>query len=100
MTEKQIPLTLDLIPEMQQCLEEAATRLGISVEQYCLSILAKELGLAQPEAVAAARRKAAADFLDRLELLHAEIFGGQTLPGDSTDLIRKAREIRDEEIHG
>lgn len=32
--------------------------------------------------------------------LRREIFAGKPLPGDSADLIREAREIRDTEIKG
>ena len=32
--------------------------------------------------------------------LQQEIFGDKILPGDSTDLIRKARAIRDAEMEG
>ena len=38
--------------------------------------------------------------IDRLAALQEEIFGGTTLPGDSADFIRDAREVRTECLNG
>ncbi len=38
--------------------------------------------------------------IERLAALREEIFGGTTLPGDSADFIREAREVRAEHLAG
>jgi uncharacterized protein (DUF1778 family) len=96
MVGKRKRFTLDLETEMQRRLKVVAALKGISMRQYCLAAIEKELAKEEVES----RRTATFndESFDRLVSLRAEIFRGRKLPGDSTELIREAREIRDKEI--
>ena len=87
-------LTLDLAPAFQRRLKATAALKGVSMRGYCLDTISREL--AQDEANGVSSRPA---FFraERLALCRKEIFGGKPLSGDSADLIREAREIRDAE---
>ena len=85
-------LTLDLDLAIQRRLKVIAAIKGISMRQYCQTAIDKEL--ARDEAQAMESLPFGREALDRLESLRAEIFGAKVLPGDSTELIREAREAR------
>ena len=85
-------LTLDLDPALQRRLKVIAAIKGISMRQYCQTAIDKEL--ARDEAQPMESLPFGREALDRLESLRAEIFGTKVLPGDSTELIREAREAR------
>ena len=87
-------LTLDLTPAFQRRLKATTALKGVSMRGYCLAAIGREL--AQDEANGVSGRPT---FFraERLALRRKEIFGGKPLSGDSADLIRESREIRDAE---
>lgn len=93
MAEKKKRFTLDLEPETQRRLKVIAALKGVSMRQYCLAAIEKEL--ARDAAVGARAETFGQETLNRLASLQAEIFGGRQVPGDSTELIRESREMRD-----
>ena len=44
------------------------------------------------------RRRFDRQSFERVVARREELFGGRPLPGDSVDLIREARELRDDEV--
>ncbi len=84
--------TLDLDSAFQRRLKVIAALKGISMRQYCLSAIEKEMGEDELEDVKSL--PFGREALNRLAALQAEVFGEQEVPGDSTDLIREAREDR------
>jgi hypothetical protein len=93
MAEKKKRFTLDLDPEMQRRLKVIAALKGVSMRQYCLAAIEKEL--TRDTEVEAGAETFGQETLDRLTSLQAEIFRGRKVPGDSTELIRESRETRD-----
>lgn len=91
-------ITLNLDPAIQRRLRIAAALKGVSVRQYCRSAIGRELEKDEDNVMPgwSFDRKS----FERLVKLREEIFGGRRLPGNSVDLIREAREIRDAEIDG
>ena len=85
-------LTLDMDPPVQRRLKVMAALKGISMRQYCLTAIDKEL--AQDESVGIVGLPFGHEALDRLDALSKEILGDRTLPGDSAEFIREARESR------
>ena len=85
-------LTLDLDPMVQRRLKAVAAMKGISMRQYCLTAIGRELSKDEVQGVVDLPFGHKA--LDRLDALRKEIFGDRILPGDSVDLIREARESR------
>ena len=86
--------TLDLDPAVQLRLKLAAANRGISMRKLCLSAIEKELSAPTPNG---------ADTLSPHSLLHLtrlrdELFGGATLSGESSEIIRQSREARSKEI--
>ena len=81
---------------MQVRLKVAAALRGISMRQYCVAAIGKELALDQ-EAVFQ-KPGLTEEGLDQLLALREEIFGSEMLPGDSTDIIREERELRIKEL--
>ena len=80
-------LTLDLDPELQRRLKSVAALKGVSMRQYCQSAIEKELAKEEPvEAV-----NPPFD-ISKLVARREEVFQGRTLPGDSTEFIREARQ--------
>lgn len=94
MKAKKKRLTLDLDPAFQRRLKATAALKGVSMRGYCLAAIGREL--AQDEANGISGRPV---FFraERLARRRQEISGGKPLSGDSADLIREAREIRDAE---
>ena len=94
MNAKKKRLTLDLDPPMQRRLKSVAALKGISMRQYCQTAIDKEL--ARDEAQGVEILPFGREAIDRFAALQREIFGEETLPGDSADLIREARASRAE----
>ena len=92
MQAKRKRLTLDLDPPVQRRLKAIAAVKGISMRQYCLTAIDKEL--AKDEARSVASLPFGHEALDRLDTLRKEIFGDTNLPGDSIEFIQEAREAR------
>ncbi len=84
--------TLDLDPAMQRRLKATAALKGISMRQYCIAAIEKELDIDQAEL--SGQSQFTEGVLDRLAAIRAEIFKGKQLPGDSTDFIREDRQAR------
>lgn len=91
-------LTLDLDPPFQRRLKAVAALKGVSMRQYCQAAIDRELVKDEASGIAGALPKRPDH--EVLAELRWEIFGGKPLPGNSADLIREAREIRDAEIDG
>ncbi len=81
--------TLDLEPAMQIKLKVAAAIRGVSMRQFCLEAIESQLILEEGNGEANGLTKHS---LLRMTKLRDEIFGGVSLEGDSTDLIRDSRE--------
>ena len=93
MQAKRKRLTLDMDPMVQRRLKAVAALKGVSMRQYCLAAIGKELTKDEANGVLPGRgidREA----IERLAALRDELFGGKPLPGSGADLIREAREIR------
>ncbi len=84
--------TLDLELSMQRRLKVTAALKGISMRQYCLFVIERELS--RDEVEGARKLPFGEEALNRLKSLQAGVFHGQKVSGDSTDLILEAREIR------
>ena len=92
METKKKRLTLDLDPPVQRRLKAVSAIKGISMRQYCLTAITRELS--KDEAQGVLNLPFGHEALDRLDTLREEIFGGQVLSGDSVEFIREARESR------
>ena len=86
--------TLDLDPPFQRRLKVIAALKGVTMRQYCLSAVDREL--ARDEAEGARALPFGDEALNRLVSLQNEIFQGRQVSGDSADVIREAREARAE----
>ena len=96
MDSKKKRVTLDLDAEVQQRLKAAAALKGISMRQYCQNAIETELAKERPpDAPAEDPRPSRAE---SFKALRKEIFGDRVLPGNSVDLIRESREMRDEQL--
>lgn len=80
-------LTLDLDPELQRRLKAVAALKGVSMRHYCQSAIEKELAKEEASQVVNPTFD-----ISKLVALREEIFQGRTLPGDSAEFIREARE--------
>jgi len=92
MNAKRSRFTLDLDPMFQRRLKVIAALRGITMRQYCLAAVEREL--AEDEAQGVKSLPFGEEALNRLVSLQAEVFGGVRVPGDSAKLIREAREVR------
>ena len=92
MDTKKKRLTLDLDPQLQRRLKAVAALKGISMRQYCQAAIDKEL--TRDEAQGLTNLPFGPEALDRLAAVQTEVFQGQSLPGDSVEFIREAREQR------
>ena len=98
MDAKKKRLTLDLDPTFQRRLKAIAALKGVSMRRYCQDAIDRELtkdegngmgGLLSPK-----------PDHELFAELRQEIFGGRRLPGNSADLLREAREVREAETEG
>ena len=95
MEDKKTSLILDLEPALQRRLEAIAALKGVSLQRYCQAAIDQELTKDEAGTV----ERPSSDVPDHVMFaqLREEIFGGKPLPGNSADLMREAREIRDAE---
>lgn len=98
MEAKKKRLTLDLDPPVQRRLKAIAALKGVSMRRYCLAAIGRELD--RDEADGVSGRGFNREAFERLVAQREELFGGQPLPGDSVELLREAREMREVEIEG
>ena len=96
MEPKKKRVTFDLDAEVQQRLKAIAALKGISMRQYCQNAIETEL--AKESAASAPTENSGASRADSFKALRREIFGDRVLPGNSADLIRESREMRDEQL--
>ena len=96
METKKKRLTLDLDPAFQRRLKVIAALKGVSMRGYCQTAIDREL--TKDEADGMSGQRFDRQSFERVVARREELFGGQPLPGDSVDLIREAREIRDAEV--
>ena len=92
MEPKRKRLTLDLDPNFQRRLKAIAALKGVSMRWYCQAAIDREL--ARDEANGMAGLLSDTPDHELFARLRQEILGGKTLPGNSADLVREAREIR------
>lgn len=95
MEAKRKRLTLDLEPAFQRRLKAIAALRGMSMRGYCLDAIDREL--AKDESSISFGGVFDRQAFERVVANRQELFGGRPLPGNSADLIREAREIRDVE---
>ena len=101
MAEKKKRLTLDMEPPIQRRLKATAALKGISMREYCLSAIEKEMAKDEGDGVVLSDGEltdAGLTDAERFAQLRQKYFGGGKLSGDSVDLIREAREIRDAQM--
>ena len=98
METKKKRLTLDLDPAFQRRLKAISALKGVSMRGYCQAAIDREL--TRDEANGLGGLLAYKPDHELFAELQKEIFGDRTLPGNSADLIREAREIRDAETDG
>ena len=89
-------LTLDLDPAFQRRLKAISALKGVSMRRYCQAAIDREL--TRDEANGLGGLLYDKPDHELFAELQKEIFGDKTLPGNSADLIREAREIRDAEM--
>ena len=92
MTSERRTLSLELDPDVERRLQDAAARRGLSVPRYCQTAIEDAVDRDEPELQD--RRPT----WDDLFALRDEIFGDTVLPNDSAELIREERELRSQEI--
>ena len=88
-------LTLDFDPDFQRRLKVIAALKGVSMRGYCQTAIDKELTKDEVESISG--QGFDRQSFERVVARREELFSGRPLPGDSVDLIREAREIRDAE---
>ena len=96
METKKKRVTLDLDPAFQRRLKAIAALKGGSMRGYCEAAIDREL--TRDEANGLSGLLSDKPDHEMFAELQKEIFGDKTLPGNSADLIREAREIRDAEM--
>ena len=96
METKKKRVTLDLDPAFQRRLKAIAALKGVSMRGYCEAAIDREL--TRDEANGLSGLLSDKPDHEIFAELQKEIFGDKTLPGNSADLIREAREIRDAEM--
>ncbi|MBI4312113.1 MAG: hypothetical protein HY681_10060 [Chloroflexi bacterium] len=92
MTAQKSRFTIDLDPLFQRRLKATAALKGMTMREYCLLAIEKEL--ARDETGAVQALPFGEEALDRLDALRDLIFQGRTLEGDSVELLREARAER------
>jgi len=84
--------TLDMVPGFQRRLKVTAALKGVTMREYCLAAIEKEL--VKDEALGVTTLPFSEEALNRLEALKRELFGERRLAGDSVGLIRETRKAR------
>ena len=95
MEAKKKRITLELAPEVQERLQAAAARKGVSLGQYCRAAIDKELAKDDVDGQPPPHMS-----IDDLIARQKRIYGDRVLPGSSVDLIHEAREERDRQLDG
>ena len=95
MEAKKKRLTLEFAPDVQERLQAAAVRKGVSLGQYCRAAIDKELAKDDVDGKPPPRMS-----IDDLIARQERIYGDRVLPGSSVDLIHEAREERDRQLDG
>mgnify|MGYP001565484266 CR=1 FL=1 len=93
MEAKRKRFTLDLEIPLQRRLKVIAALKGVSMRQYCLVAVEKEL--ARDESTRAKSLPFGEEALERLASLQAQVFGQRKVAGDSVELIRETRQSRE-----
>ena len=91
-------LTLDVDASIQRRLKVVAALKSVTMRQYCQTAIDRELAKDESEVIFG--ESFDRQSFERVVARRQELFGGRPLPGDSVDLIREAREIRDAETKG
>ena len=98
-------LTLDMDPAFQRRLKATAALKGVSMRQYCLTAIEGELskdevvnGVVGHEDGTAYAQPFKPIGIEKLIAFRKELFGDRVFPGNSVDLLREGRAIRDEEM--
>ena len=89
-----VRVVLDMDIHLGRRLAAAADLKGISVRRYCLTAIDKELS--REEGGGSSDKPDHEMFAE----LRREMFKDGPLPGNSVDLLREAREIREEQMDG
>ena len=92
MEAKKKRFTLQLAPDLQERLQAAAARKGVSLGQYCRAAIDKEL--AKDDVDGTGESPKPHFDIERLIALRKQTFGDRVLPTDSAEMIREAREER------
>ena len=110
MQAKKKRLTLDMDPAFQRRLKATAALRGVSMRQYCLTAIDRELDKdevntvdnrdAQLESASTVDGNSERFKIGELIALRDEIFGDRVLPGNSADLLREARRVREMQLAG
>ncbi len=82
-------LTLDLDAPVQRRLKAVAALKGVSMRLYCQAAIEQELAKDEASGLLSGRFSFA-----KLEASRDEILGDRVFQGDSTEIIRQAREAR------
>ncbi len=93
MTTKKKRLSLDVDADFQQRLKDVAASKGVSMRRYCEDAI--DNALAQDEAKGKRDKRPAHEVFAELR---QKYFGDKILPGNSADMIREARAIRDAQM--
>lgn len=96
MQAKKKRLTLDMDPAFQRRLKATAALKGVSMRQYCLTAIDRELikdGVHEGDA----KQSREPDSV-RFARARKQVFQGRKLPGNSVDILREAREIRNKQM--
>ncbi len=96
MESKKKRLTLDLEPDLHRRLRAIAALKGVSMRRYCQAAIGREL--ARDESGGEIGPLAGRPDHELYAELRREISGARPLSGNSADLLREAREIRDAEV--
>ena len=96
MQAKKKRLTLDMAPAFQRRLKATAALKGVSMREYCLNAIDRELDEDEVERSSAETTRKP-DHM-RFAELRKELFGDRVFPGNSADLLREARAIRDAQM--
>lgn len=96
MQAKKKRLTLDMDPAFQRRLKATAALKGVSMRQYCLTAIEGKL---DKDEVGSGNVEPSQDTDSvRFARVRKEVFGGRKLPGNSVDLLRDVREIRNKQM--
>ena len=98
MEAKRKRLTLDLEPSFHRRLKAISALKGTNMRGYCQAAIDREL--TKDESEVTFGEGFDRQSFERVVARRQELFGGRPLPGNSVDLIREAREIRDAETKG